>query len=182
MISSEDLEKVKKITRLHDEAFWHLQQFDGHAKSSDGAVSIEVEFGNVWERQDGPVEPHVAVAIYSYVVASDTPSYPNFGQRSHYFETVDQALEVVTEWHAKAMSYNPSEEELKEIDELAEKLAPYNPATFPAFTSKAKNKYKFYILIKIENYAWPDQNREFYEILKSLPILYKIEINPESLL
>lgn len=119
MISSEDLEKVKKITRLHDEAFWHLQQFDGHAKSSDGAVSIEVEFGNVWERQDGPVEPHVAVAIYSYVVASDTPSYPNFGQRSHYFETVDQALEVVTEWHAKAMSYNPSEEELKEIDELA---------------------------------------------------------------
>lgn len=119
MISQEDLDKVAEIARLHDEAFWHLQQYDGHAKSSDGAISIEVEFGNVWERQDNPVKPHVAVAIYSYVVASDTPSYPNFGQRSHYFETVDQALEVMKEWHSKAMSYQPTEEDLKEIDELA---------------------------------------------------------------
>jgi hypothetical protein len=122
MISQEDLDKVAEIARLHDEAFWHLQKFDGHAKSSDGAISIEVEFGNVWERQDGPVRPHVAVAIYSYVVASDTPSYPNFGQRSHYFETIDQALEVMTEWHAKAMSYQPTEEELQEIDDFAREM------------------------------------------------------------
>ena len=122
MISQEDLDKVAEIARLHDEAFWHLHQFDGHAKSSDGAISIEVEFGNVWERRNGLVEPHVGVAIYSYVVASDTPSYPNFGQRNHYFETIDQALEVMTEWHAKAMSYQPTEDELKEIDEFAAEM------------------------------------------------------------
>lgn len=119
MISQEDLDKIAEITRLHDEAFWHLHKYDGHAKSSDGAITIEIGFGNVWERQDSSVSPRVGVAIYSYVVASDTPSYPNFGSRNHYFESVDEALTVMKEWHAQAMSYQPTEEELKEADELA---------------------------------------------------------------
>jgi hypothetical protein len=122
MISQEDLDKVAEIARLHDEAFWHLHQFDGHAKSSDGSISIEVEFGNVWERKDSSVSPRIGLAIYSYVVASDTPSYPNFGQRNHYFETIDEALLVMKEWHQEAMSYNPSEEELNEVDEFASDL------------------------------------------------------------
>ncbi len=122
MISKKDLDKIAEITHLHDEAFWHLHQFDGHAKSSDGSVQIHLEFGNVWERQEGPVEPRVSVAIYSYVVASSTPSYPNFGERNHYFETVDEALQVMKEWHAKAMSYQPTEGELKEIDDFAAEM------------------------------------------------------------
>ncbi len=122
MISKETLDKIAEITRLHDEAFWHLHQFDGHAKSSDGSVQLHIEFGNVWERQDGPVEPRVSVAIYSYVVASNTPSYPNFGERNHYFETVDEALQVMTEWHRKAMKYNPSEDELREMDNFAAEM------------------------------------------------------------
>jgi hypothetical protein len=122
MISKETLDKIAEITRLHDEAFWHLHQFDGHAKSSDGSVQLHIEFGNVWERQEGPVEPRVSVAIYSYVVASNTPSYPNFGERNHYFETVDEALQVMTEWHRKAMKYTPSEDELREIDNFAAEM------------------------------------------------------------
>lgn len=122
MISDETLNKISEITRLHDEAFWHLHQFDGHAKSSDGSVQIHIEFGNVWERQDGPVQPRVSVAMYSYVVASDTPLYPSFGERNHYFETVDQALQVVQEWHAKAMSYQPTPEDLFEADEFAREM------------------------------------------------------------
>lgn len=122
MISKETLDKIAEITRLHDEAFWHLHQFDGHAKSSDGSVQLHIEFGNVWERQEGPVEPRVSVAIYSYVVASNTPSYPNFGERNHYFETVDEALQVMTEWHRKAMKYNPSEGELREMDNFAAEM------------------------------------------------------------
>ena len=119
MISQEDLDKIAEIARLHDEAFWHLHQFDGHAKSSDGAISIEIGFGNVWERRNSPVAPSIGVAVYSYVVASDTPSYPNFGQRNHYFETVDEALAVMKEWHGEAMAYNPSKEELDELEEFA---------------------------------------------------------------
>lgn len=122
MISKETLDKIAEITRLHDEAFWHLHQFDGHAKSSDGSVQLHIEFGNVWERQEGSVEPRVSVAIYSYVVASNTPSYPNFGERNHYFETVDEALQVMTEWHRKAMKYTPSEDELREIDNFAAEM------------------------------------------------------------
>jgi hypothetical protein len=122
MISKETLDKIAEITRLHDEAFWHLHQFDGHAKSSDGSVQLHIEFGNVWERQEGPVEPRVSVAIYSYVVASNTPSYPNFGERNHYFETVDEALQVMIEWHRKAMKYNPSEDELREMDNFAAEM------------------------------------------------------------
>jgi len=119
MISQDDLDKAKEIARLHDEAFWHLHKFDGHAKSGDGNVSIELGLGTVWDRQDGPVEPTISVNIYSYVVASDTPSYPNFGQRSHYFESVDQALDAMRDWHAEAMAYNPSEADIAEANEMA---------------------------------------------------------------
>lgn len=119
MITQEDMMKVQEITELHDEAFWHLHQFDGHAKSSDGYVGFDISFGTVWDRQEGPVTPRVGVRIYSYVVASSTPSYPNFGERSHWFETLDEALLVMREWHAQAMSYNPTDEELKEIDDFA---------------------------------------------------------------
>jgi hypothetical protein len=122
MITEQDLANIKEITRLHDEAFWHLHQYDGHAKSSDGAISIEIGFGNVWERNESPVTPRVGVAIYSYVVASDTPSYPNFGQRNHYFETVEEALQVMKEWHAEAMSYQPTAEDLEEADAFAAEM------------------------------------------------------------
>jgi hypothetical protein len=119
VITQEDMMKVQEITELHDEAFWHLHKFDGHAKSSDGYVGFDISFGTVWDRQEGPVTPRVGVRIYSYVVASSTPSYPNFGERSHWFETLDEALVVMREWHAKAMSYNPTQEELQEIDDFA---------------------------------------------------------------
>lgn len=119
MILQEDVMKVQEIAELHDEAFWHLHQFDGHAKSSDGYIGFDISFGTVWDRREGPVTPRVGVRIYSYVVASETPSYPNFGERSHWFETLDEALVVMREWHAKAMSYNPTQEELDEIDNFA---------------------------------------------------------------
>ncbi len=122
MITQSDVMKVQEIAELHDEAFWHLHQFDGHAKSSDGFIGFEISFGTVWERQEGPIVPRVSVRIYSYVVASDTPSYPNFGDRQHWFETLDEALAVMREWHAKAMSYQPTEDELKEIDDFAAEM------------------------------------------------------------
>lgn len=122
MITQEILDKIAEITRLHDEAFAHYQKFDGHAKSGDGFVKIEIGFGTVWDRQDEKIEPSLSVTIYSYVVASETPSYLNLGSRSHYFETVDEALTVMREWHAKAMAYNPTEAELAEIDDFAAEM------------------------------------------------------------
>lgn len=122
MIDQATLDKIAEIARLHDEAFEHYQKYDSHAKSSDGAISIEIGFGTVWDRRREKIQPSLGVSIYSYVVAAATPSYPNFGQRSHYFETVDEALTVMQEWHAKAMTYQPTEEELAEIDAFAAEM------------------------------------------------------------
>ena len=122
MITQEDVMKVQEIAELHDEAFWHLHQFDGHAKSSDGYIGFDVSFGTVWDRKNGPVTPQVRVIIYSYVVSSETPLYPNFGDRNHYFESLDEALHVMKEWHRIAMAYNPTEEELAESGTLALQL------------------------------------------------------------
>lgn len=126
MITDQDLSNIKEITRLHDEAFWHLHQYDGHAKISDGAIQLYVGFGNVWDRnlEEGEEElkPTVTVGIYSYVVASETPSYPNFGDRNHYFETTAEALQVMREWHAKAMGYQPTAEDLAEADAFAAEM------------------------------------------------------------
>jgi succinate dehydrogenase/fumarate reductase flavoprotein subunit len=60
--------------------------------------------------------------MYSYVVASDTPLYPSFGERNHYFETVNQALQVMIEWHKEAMAYQPTPEDLAEADEFAREM------------------------------------------------------------
>jgi hypothetical protein len=122
MITQEDMMKVQEIAELHDEAFWHLHQYNGHAKSSDGYIGFDISFGTVWDRKSGPVEPSVGVRIYAYVVSSDTPLYPNFGDRNHYFETLDEALLVMKEWHKIAMAYNPTEEELAEGDAFALQL------------------------------------------------------------
>jgi hypothetical protein len=55
-------------------------------------------------------------------VSSETPLYPNFGDRNHYFESLDEALHVMKEWHRIAMAYNPTEEELAESGTLALQL------------------------------------------------------------
>jgi hypothetical protein len=112
LVSQGDLDKINKITRLHDEAFWHLHEFDSHAKSSDGRVSISLNMGTVWDRENGNTYPRIEVSIYSYVVATE-------GGRTHEFESIDEALAAVTEWHSKALAYNPTPEEIAEVDAFA---------------------------------------------------------------
>ena len=119
MILQEDVMKIQEIAELHDEAFWHLHRYDSHAKSGDGYIGFDVSFGTVWDRKEGPATPRVGVRIYSYVVASETTSYQNLGEPSHWFENLDQALVVMREWHAKAMAYNPTALELEGMDQFA---------------------------------------------------------------
>ena len=37
---SETADKLREIARLHDEAFDHAMQYDGHHKSSEGAITV----------------------------------------------------------------------------------------------------------------------------------------------
>lgn len=107
-IPQEVFDKVAEIRRLHDEAFHHYQKFDGHAKSYDGRIKLILDFGTVWEPNEAPA---IHVSIDSYVVFQSW--------RDNWYETVDEALEDAKKWHAKAMAYNPSAEELQEMDDMA---------------------------------------------------------------
>lgn len=94
-----DLEKLQEISRLLDEAYKHYFSYEGHCKSSEGY--IHVEYGNYWDRQDSPSSmPIKSVHIYSYVFCSQG--------RSQDFDSIDEALETVREWHANEMAYDPN--------------------------------------------------------------------------
>jgi len=86
-------EKLIKIRQLLKEAYDHYFKYsDGHCKSGEGHISVE--FGDYWS--DKKCELKITgVCIYSYVLG---PS------RSHYFDTLDEALETVVQWHKDEMS------------------------------------------------------------------------------
>ena len=86
-------EKLIKIRQLLKEAYDHYFKYsDGHCKSGEGHISIE--FGDYWS--DKKCELKITgVSIYSYVLG---PS------RSHYFDTLDEALETVVQWHKDEMN------------------------------------------------------------------------------
>jgi hypothetical protein len=84
--------KIEEIQRLLDEAYAHYFEFsDGHCKSSEGWIQIDLP--TYFMRRDG--DEQVAVSVYSYALG---PS------RLHRFESVDEALENVKQWHADEMT------------------------------------------------------------------------------
>jgi len=74
------------------------------------------------------------------------------------------------------------EETLQKIKELEKELEPWNPILFPAFTSKIKNLHRFYILLRLTPGTWPKKQEELHTILSSLLPMWKIDVDPESLL
>lgn len=105
-LTREDIEKLEKIQDLLDEGLAHYLTYESHCKSSEGHVSVS--FGNSWERRDG--KSPVRVTVYSYVLSPE---------RSTDFESVDEALEAVMEWHAEEMAYTPPEDYEEKMQELA---------------------------------------------------------------
>lgn len=88
-------EKLLEIVRLHDEAFDHAMRCDSHHKSSEGQITLHLT-NRFDERRDTEPLEIKAVEIYSYVLG------PN---RSHHFESVDDALEAVRGWHKAEMEH-----------------------------------------------------------------------------
>lgn len=91
-ITQDFLDKLTEIQRLLAEAYEHyFANSDGYCKSSEGAITISLP-AYFW-REGEDREP--AVEVWSYVLG---PS------RSHWFDTIDAALETVREWHAAEMA------------------------------------------------------------------------------
>lgn len=113
-MTTTDIEKLQEISRLLDEAYTHYFTYEGHCKSSEGFISIE--YGNLWDRRDNPLElPIKNVHIYSYVFCEQG--------RSQDFDTLDDALETVREWHAREMEYDPDTPEAIENREEMDRIA-----------------------------------------------------------
>jgi hypothetical protein len=98
-MSDIDFQKLLEIRKLLKEAYDHyFHNSDGHCKSQEGHISLE--FGNYWE--DKKCEMKVtSISIYSYV----------FGHiRTHCYYSIDEALEVVKEWHKNEMNTDYAEQ------------------------------------------------------------------------
>jgi hypothetical protein len=83
--------KLRAIRQLLKEAYEHyFEHSDGHCKSSEGAMAIELpEYFWSFNADKRPT-----IVIYSYVLGPG---------RSHYFKDIDEALTAVRMWHAQEM-------------------------------------------------------------------------------
>ncbi len=69
-----------------------------------------------------------------------------------------------------------------DIRNLTTQLKEFNPFSFPAFVSKIKNIYSWHILVKLDPETWPEKQEKLHKVLISLPPVWKINVNPETLL
>lgn len=84
-----DLEKLEYIHRLLKEAYEHYFEHDNDGHKS-GEANISVDYGNFWEREEAGGLTITGVEIYSYVLGP---------QRTHTFDSLDEAISVVEQWH-----------------------------------------------------------------------------------
>lgn len=97
ILTQEDLDKLSEIQNLLDEGLEHYLTYESHCKSAEGYVSVSLS--NSWERRDN--RNPITVEVYSYALG------PN---RSHFFDSIDEALEEVRSWHKEEMAYVPDED------------------------------------------------------------------------
>lgn len=108
LLTQDDIDKLTEIQNLLDEGLAHYLTYEGHCKSSEGHVSVNL--ANSWDRRRG--ENPITVEVYSYVLGP---------HRSHSFDSVDEALEEVRKWHAQEMEYDPdTEENLAAAEEMTQ--------------------------------------------------------------
>jgi hypothetical protein len=109
-LTQQDLDNLTEIQRLLDEGLKHYLTYESHCKSSEGSVTVEWDFGNSWERFEGPVTPKLSCSVYSYALGPE---------RSHYFDSIEEALEEVRKWHKAEMEFTPDEDYGEQMDAIA---------------------------------------------------------------
>ena len=96
-MKKEDYEKLEEIQRLLDEAYNHYFKYESHAKSYEGRISVN--FNNYWDRRNEESGLRIGtIEIASYVFCRKG--------RQEFFESIDEALATVREWHKDEMAYD----------------------------------------------------------------------------
>jgi len=111
-----DLEKLEYIHRLLKEAYEHYFEHDNDGHKS-GEAHISVDYGNFWEREEAGGLTITGVEIYSYVLGP---------HRTHTFDSLDEAIQVVEQWHRQQIK--GLEEECLYTKIKAEKRARFEEA------------------------------------------------------
>ncbi len=79
------------------------------------------------------------------------------------------------------ISYQNTPEKVSaEMEKLKDFLSDYSAIVYPAFVAVKNQLSVYHLLIKIPFTEWPDQN--LIQKIKKLPPIFKIEVNPDSLL
>lgn len=108
-MNQQDFNKLLQIRKLLKEAYDHVFENDHDCSHKTQEGHISLEFGNYWE--DSKCEMKItSVNIYSYVFGNS---------RSHCYDSLDTALEVVKAWHKEEMTTDYEEQRrlAKEYDE-----------------------------------------------------------------
>lgn len=66
------------------------------------------------------------------------------------------------------------------MKQIVDSIPSYNPEVFPAFVPTKSKQFMLHALIRLEPRAWIDQR--LLTFLKSLPLDYRIEVDPETIL
>lgn len=100
-MNESDLAKLRALALLLDNAYEAYGLSLGSTEriklgSNEGL--IQLDFGNLWYRQNYPVEVHEVPQIENVVITSSVFS----AARVNYFDCLDDALEVVERWYEDA--------------------------------------------------------------------------------
>jgi hypothetical protein len=109
VLTPTDLLNLVEIQRLLDEGLEHYLTYESHCKSSEGYVSVSLS--NSWERREG--KHPIGVEVYSYVLGPE---------RSHYFESTEEALTEVRKWHEREMAFVPPDDYDEQMNEVAKEF------------------------------------------------------------
>lgn len=118
-MNDKDFQKLITIRKLLKEAYDHVFENDPDCSYKSQEGHIDVEFGNYW--QDEQCELKItSINIYSYVFGNS---------RSHCYDTIDEALEIVKIWHKEEMTTDYEEQRRleKEYNDMYTKKYLVNP-------------------------------------------------------
>ena len=109
LVDQQTLTELAEIKLLMAEAYRHALAIDGHAKSGEGHVSLDVI--KAWYFENGNYE-RPEVNIYNYVLPLESKAEGILpGGRRHFYDNATQALEDVRRAHAEVMTWKPYERE-----------------------------------------------------------------------
>lgn len=117
-MTPEEYEDIKEIEILLRQSYNHYFLYESFCKSAEGYISVD--YGDVWDREDGGTIKFRSITICSSVFCTEG--------RSQEWTSTAAALATVREWHQKEMSNGKdTPEAIEELRQRAKRMAEMYP-------------------------------------------------------